>query len=275
MRGSWAGLLIVACSATQGAPPAVTPAATAAAATPTPAAATLVPSSDPALAVVATAAASTLTAADFARSPDYETARISPDGRYLAVTKYQDGMRALVVLERTTLAISHIENFNPPNEVADFIWVKDHRLLISLATHVGALDAPVLTGEIWGVDADGARGRMVYDWRSTRAAATATGPAHLLDTLPRDPTHVVIVTDTGGQLGARKTVAQLLDVYSGHLQPLTTAPLRDARLLTDRDGVVRLAMARNASFELEIHYRDSATTPWRRLLSLPFGVPTK
>ena len=79
----------------------------------------------------------------FARAPDYETARISPDGRYLAVTKYDEGFRVLVVLDRTTLDITHIQKFNPPNEIADFVWVKDHRLLVSLASQVGSLDAPV------------------------------------------------------------------------------------------------------------------------------------
>ena len=88
-----------------------------------------------------------LTEADFARRPDYENVRVSPDGLYLAVTKSQAGWRSLVVLHRGTLEISHIEHFNPPNEVADFTWVKDHRLLVTLATHVGTLDAPVLTGE--------------------------------------------------------------------------------------------------------------------------------
>ena len=207
----------------------------------------------------------------FARHPDFVTARISPDGHYLAVTKYDEGFCALLVLDRATLAVTHMQKFNPPNEVHDFVWVKDHRLLISLATQVGSLDAPVLTGELWGVDADGQRGRMVYDWRREGGAPSATGPATLLDPLPRDPNNVVIVTYTGSKLGARRAVAQLLDVYTGHLKPLTTSPLADARLLTDGAGVVRLAVARNRNFELEIHARENVDAVWRRLFTLPFG----
>ena len=43
--------------------------------------------------------ARTNTARAFARNPDFVTARISPDGHYLAVTKYDEGFCALLVLD--------------------------------------------------------------------------------------------------------------------------------------------------------------------------------
>ena len=83
--------------------------------------------------------------------------------------------------------------------------------------------------------------------------------------MPNDQRHVLIATYRNNKGREQISEAALLDIYSGQLRTVANAPLRDAFMLADNDGVVRFALGRNKDFALEVHYRRNAKSPWERL----------
>ena len=94
--------------------------------------------------------------ADLARHAEYRDVKISPDGAYLAATA--------VVRGQTVLALIHLGagdkkgNLLTPragDDVTDFWWVSPTRVVYAVGLHQGGYDAPLATGELFAVNADG------------------------------------------------------------------------------------------------------------------------
>lgn len=216
---------------------------------------------------------------DFARQSEFEEAKLSPTGQYLAVAMRRDGVKILVVLRHDTLDVASVLKFNAPNEVDRFYWANDERLLVSLAITFGPYEFPMSTGELHAVDADGKNGRMVFGQRVEDRDAPGrlgspkdfVGGHSVLHLLPNDPRHVLIATYRSNRGREQISEAALLDVYNGQLRTVAYAPLRDAFMLADNDGVVRFALGRNQDYAYEVHYRRDAKAPWQRVATTSIG----
>ncbi len=241
----------------------------------------------------------------FARLPEYETALISPDGRWLAVAMSRDGFRAVAIVDAASFEPRHIVRFDPPNEAERVHWVRDDRLLISIATRVGRLEMPVRSGELFAVNADGGNARMLFDGVVERGPIVlAQGDAQrgelpLLQAGPRrrhkllalatpriagatahQVTEVLIATQVPGHEGARSTEAFRLDVDTGRLRRDVRAPVPDAALLADDSGVVRFAARRDRALTLHVFARapgrggrtDDDEDNWHATLQRPWGA---
>jgi dipeptidyl aminopeptidase/acylaminoacyl peptidase len=223
---------------------------------------------------------------DFARLPEYETAKISPDGTRLAVVMRRDGRRMVVTLDLTTLDLVGHVNFNPPNEVLHFHWVGNDRLLISLAVTLGALDAPLATGELYAVNADGSQPRLLFGARSQRQRdyvlrgdvleewprRSAYDAHRLMSLLPHDPRNVLVTRIQAQGGGEPVTDVALLDVYTGRMRQVARAPVRGAHFVADRAGHVRFALGHNADLELEMYHRAAGERRWALLNRRPFAA---
>jgi dipeptidyl aminopeptidase/acylaminoacyl peptidase len=216
---------------------------------------------------------------DFARQSEFDEAKLSPTGQYLAVAMRRGDAKILVVLRHDTLDVASVLKFNAPNEVDRFYWANDERLLVSLAITFGPYEFPMSTGELHAVDADGKNGRMVFGQRveDRDAPGRLGGPKDfvgghsVLHLLPNDPRHVLIATYRSNRGREQISEAALLDVYNGQLRTVAYAPLRDAFMLADNDGVVRFALGRNKDFVFEVHYRRDAKAPWQRVATASIG----
>ena len=216
---------------------------------------------------------------DFVRPAEYDDAKLSPDGAYLAVTMRRDGQNVLAVLALDTLDVASVVRFNRPNDVYQFHWANDRRLLVSLSITYGALEFPMATGELYAVDADGGAGKMIFGRRAGDRESVPLvggverfdGSHRIMNLLPDDPRHVLVSTFRDNRGREQVTEAALLDVYNGQLHEVAHAPMRDAYLLADRSGVVRFALGRSSDFAFEVHYRANDKGPWQRLATDAFG----
>lgn len=218
-------------------------------------------------------------AALFARLPEYETALLSPGGRWLAVAMLRDGFRAVAIVDLQTLEPRHVVRFDPPNEAERFYWAGDDRLLVTLATRVGRLEMPILTGALYAVNADGSDGRVIFDGVVERSPVVLAhgdaqrgelpvivpGPrrrSHVLGFVPPpagappgQPRKVLLGTQVPGPDGARVTEAFRLDTLDGSLQRDVRAPAPDAALVADESAEVRIAATRDRGLQLQVFMR--------------------
>src|SRR5258705_10802310 len=110
---------------------------------------------------------------DFFRLPEYDDAKLSPTGKYLAVAMRRDSTKIVAVLTLDTLAVASVVKFNEPNQAHHFHWANDERLLVSLAMTTPSLDFPFATGELYAVNADGSSGLMVFGRRAGESPAAS------------------------------------------------------------------------------------------------------
>lgn len=159
---------------------------------------------------------------DFARKSTFIEAKISPNGEYLAVRHWLDDQIALGIIDMKSHKISASMRLNRGDHVGEFWWVGPSRVVVELEKREGPLDIPALTGELWGVDADGSNSVYLFGYRGNKSlGAHAPGAtaewahAQMLNPLPRDPKHALIASYgwIGGD-GGFPTIYRL-DVNSG------------------------------------------------------------
>jgi dipeptidyl aminopeptidase/acylaminoacyl peptidase len=216
--------------------------------------------------------------ADFAWHEQFRDVKISPQGDYLAASAVIDG--------KTVLSLIHLADMKGVNvrlredrELAEFWWVAPHRVMYTIGESIGELEAPVATGELYAVNADGTGSGIIFGARMGVQGATHIkhgvsefAYGELVDPLLDDPKEALIVSYpvNGARLGYMRTSSDTgvfpqvlrLDLVNGATTPVTTSPLRNARFLTDNDGVVRFAFGVDVDQAMKVWYRAGDGKPW-------------
>ncbi|MGH8211940.1 MAG: alpha/beta fold hydrolase, partial [Rhodanobacteraceae bacterium] len=217
--------------------------------------------------------------ADLARHAQFEMVKISPDGTHLAATSVsKDGQTVLTLIDLANR--KPIGNVQPRqgDDVQGFWWVSPTRVLYTEAEHDGGWDAPIATGELYAVNADGSGADMLYGYRKggmetgshIQHATSENGSARYLSRIAGDADHVlVVVTDweASGLVGA-STAVYKMDVRDGRKVKVAAAPMRQADYLADHKGNVRFTWANDLEGNQKLYMRPVDGGDWE-LLSEP------
>ncbi len=104
----------------------------------------------------------------FARQPPLQNAKMSPNGKYLAVAvRHDENTEAevnyqLAIFELPGLKVTTRLKFPPNTLPAQMYWVSNKRVVISEAISGGTLDRPRMTGELIALDYNGKHQRILY-----------------------------------------------------------------------------------------------------------------
>ena len=217
--------------------------------------------------------------ADLARHAEYRDVKISPDGAYLAATA--------VVRGQTVLALIHLGagdkkgNLLTPragDDVTDFWWVSPTRVVYTVGLHQGGYDAPLATGELFAVNADGGSANMLYGYRKVgmstgslvQKAVAERGTAQFIASIPGDPTHMLVAISLWDATGYERElpVAWRMDVRTGTKVKLLTAPMRGAQFVADHQGRIRFAFAQANDGSIKVYLHPVAGDGWQLLSDL-------
>ena len=208
----------------------------------------------------------------FARQDNFNAIKMSPDGKHLAVTVPLSDHTSLVVLDAATRKQVAVFAISGKTHVSDFWWANADRLVISMAEKDGSLDAPIPTGELFGMNADGKDVNILFGYRAPGATLGTriksdrqeNASAEVIATAPDDPDHVLIaVTPWTYSAGVIPfTSIERMDVREGHRQKLGTVPLRGSAIMADHHGHARFAYGNDADDMNRMYYRPSDDADW-------------
>lgn len=221
-----------------------------------------------------------LPASEFARTDSFNSARISPDGKYLAIRAPAHDQTVLVVLEIDTGETESVIGFGRNRAVSSYWWVGNSRLLVTPAIQFNDYDEPVPTGDLVAVNADGSRKAFLFGQsagdtvgsnikRPERKPQYARVVAPLYDKSRRA---LVQIDDLRGRAGApdRGTELALLDTQTGAYRSQGMSP-RDvrSRYFATRDGDALLVLSGSDDFTgLVLHRRATVGDPWVEVTGL-------
>ena len=210
--------------------------------------------------------------APFVKDEGVQDAKISPDGRYFAVTMPNGDRSVIAVLNRADRRVAGSFQLPANTHIADFWWAKDDRLMFGLAQQFGTRDFPMATGELYAMNADGGRAQLLVGYRvqnSGLGTNIRSGPkeervfAWPIDLLPADPKHVLVAISPF--TGDPYTRVDRMDVYTGRRHTGATVPVRRASFVTDHTGEVRFATGSQSDNHSQLFYRASRGADWELL----------
>ena len=102
----------------------------------------------------------------FTKNDKFNDIKLSPDGKYLAVTIPLDDRTILAILDRASNKVTGMVKLEQNIHVQNFWWVNDHRVVMNVAEKYGALDEPQLDGNLYAINANGGSATILAGWKS-------------------------------------------------------------------------------------------------------------
>lgn len=175
----------------------------------------------------------------------YQNAKISPDGKYLAVSVLLNNKVGLAFIEAQTMQVAGQATFAGKLEAGQFYWVNNERVVINMLQRRYGIEQPQFYGELFSVNYNGEKGLMIYGYRAgenqsdsrIRKKQYTRGWGEIIDILPEDKKHILISSTPMSNTGERHASVYKLNVYSGILKrKIATSPLPFTRFITDSSG---------------------------------------
>ncbi|HET6807124.1 MAG TPA: prolyl oligopeptidase family serine peptidase [Frateuria sp.] len=218
--------------------------------------------------------------ADLARHMQYDAVKISPDGSYVAATAVVKGHTVLALVRLADMK-GQLVRPREGDAVTGFWWVSPSRVVYTVGMRVGGYDAPLPSGELYGVNADGTGAQMLFgarkrgmDTGSLVPRVTSTrGTAEFIAAIPGDPNHALVsvgLWDAGSE-DERVATAYRMDVRTGALIKLLDAPMRGARFLADHRGRIRFAWGEDEHGEARVFQHPLDGSGWKAMPALRSG----
>ena len=210
----------------------------------------------------------------FARNAQYESIKISPGGEYLAaIVPYQD-QNALVVIDRSKMAILSSIHMDRNQKVGTLHWANDNRIVAKILSLQSADDRLADYGELFAMDANGKRKKLIYGYRvgdmSTgsriKKAEAEWEWGTVIDRLPNHKKHVLIVSHPFSANGGAIPTVYLLNVYTGVKKQLVRLPVANARVISDA-ALEQWAASGTDKYGIQgLYWRNPETRDWELVL---------
>lgn len=199
--------------------------------------------------------------ADLARHPASQDVKISPDGKYLAATTVVEGHTALVLLPVADMKAGRVIRPNKVDDVTGFRWISPTRVIFTLGMPRGGYDEPLPTGQLLAIDADGGNMKVL-------------GFARFIATIPRDPDEILVGSLKAGTVRDDAVdklayyhpwVVSEMDVHSGRMTSITTAPGNISEFIADHQGRVRYAIGEDVDGKKRVFQHPPGSTGWNEM----------
>jgi dipeptidyl aminopeptidase/acylaminoacyl peptidase len=232
--------------------------------------------------MTATILAQPLPIEDYMANPEFRTAKLSPDGKYVALSVPRPDTDVLLISDIETRAPLAGFETEQSSGIADFWWANEERLVLNTFINSRDTDRPLNTGNLFAFNVDNSKRLAIAGPITGEYAAY-----EVLDTLSDDFNNILVTRwpiDARGAIGTTvrsQPEAYLLNVYEAPLQERTgsrlgdnrlnqaiTSPLPWGGLISDSKGEVKLATSTNDQGKFEASIRENEV--WRSI-ELPFA----
>lgn len=211
--------------------------------------------------------------ASLAKHAQYKDVKISPDGQYLAETGVINGQTVLALIHLADKKGTLVRPREEDDDVTSFHWVSPTRVVYSIGTRVGGYDAPLPTGELFAVNADGTGAGMLYGYRlggmSTgshiKHAVAERGTARFIAAIPDDPNHMLVSVSLWHEAGFEEDlpVAYRMAVRDGIKTKIITAPMRGMAFVADHQGRIRFAYGETNDGDWKVYQHPLDGDGWQ------------
>ena len=195
---------------------------------------------------IQTISAQELPLENFVGLPQFNNAKLSPDGKHLALTSQQVGTDLLAIFETENYSIVSTTNTSMLTGIQDFWWVSNEDIIYTTQRQYGWLDFPTGTGDLYVLNVSGSKEFIIIG-----PGAGNFGQYSLLDAHRADDEIITIqARERGGVTAYPANINRQYGTASTtgagrtgtpRLRNGIESPLPFGEFLADHNGEIRLA----------------------------------
>ena len=221
-----------------------------------------------------------VTLRELTATPVFTDIKISPTGEYLAIRIFQDGKHHINIVSRESSEVLGQISFGRDNEVGNYHWVNDERVVVEVFKSTGFKEVPAYYGELFAANYDGKKGELIFGYRSAESQTGARirkkdadfAWAEIIDILPNNKKQILISSVSMSRAHDKRARAVKLDVYSGlEKSQVMRSPFPQARFFTDKNGSVRLVTSHEKDSSIHIQGLPEGEREWIDVQSTNYG----
>ncbi|GGA16930.1 alpha/beta hydrolase family protein [Dyella nitratireducens] len=184
---------------------------------------------------------------------EHEAMELSPDGKYIAVARHEEGGSFVLVLNSADRTLFKSLNLGPGADILSMTWLGSDKLVVGMNRLRG--DAGVSVQEPW-----------LYLFRMN-TTHPVTFPDNFIGTIDNDDEHILVSSCEHKDAHGCIYEAALLDVNDlreGSRKRVALAPVEDASFSADHSGAIRFAWAEDDKDQSKLYVTDNGTD-WKPL----------
>jgi dipeptidyl aminopeptidase/acylaminoacyl peptidase len=217
---------------------------------------------------------SEITFKDFAADINYFAVKLSPDAKHLAVGLIHDGKRRLGIMDVNTFDIVGGLDFVGSEEVGEFYWATNKRLVIKVLKKELWEEEALYYGELYAVDFNGKNRKLIYGYRAGerqigtkfKKNKSIRGWANIISLLPNDKKHILISSTPQSKDQGSHASVHKLNIRTGKLSNnLTVSPVPYAGFIADEEGQARIVVGTDKNGDGRIYHLAPDTKDWQEV----------
>lgn len=208
----------------------------------------------------------------FVLEDQFYNPRLSPDGKYIAVTvrvpsgdQFVPTVTVYSLPDLKIVGVTRLPAFELP---LGYVWVSTTRLAIAKGMELGSREKPVATGEVLAMNFDGSKQEYLYGYRmfkgSTRGDRYGDDYGHgsITDVAREKNGHVYL---TSHAWEGNHSMLYDIDSQSAIRKLLADLPLPDLGFLLQHNGTPRFGYGMDEDTNAVLFRRNDATGSWDKL----------
>lgn len=206
----------------------------------------------------------------------YQNAKISPNGEYIAAAVNHNDSNALIFLKRSNMASVGTAKLGGGYEVGNYYWVNNERVVIEMVKRVPWLEKPQSYGELFAINYDGSKAKLIYGYQmentqtgsKLKRQKSIRGWANIIDKLPEDTNHILIESTPMSTTGERLSSILKLNIYTGIIKnELGKSPIPFSHFVTDSKGKLKAVSGVDENANKQVYLKKK--NGWQKI---PKGI---
>lgn len=166
---------------------------------------------------------------DFFKDPEFTSVSLSPTGEYITVSVPQGDRTVLAAFRVDGMKLVGKWDYGEKKHIDRVEWVNDERFFMYVSRKVGRFDARVGNPDVYASNVDG----------SKRMDVPNGGTYFIVDKTWDDPANILVVRSVDSAFLSK------LNVNTGRVTTVASAPLRMGTFILDHEGQVRYAVGQD------------------------------
>ncbi len=186
----------------------------------------------------------------FAKKAQYNSIKISPDGKHFAAAAPYKDQTILVIINRESMKPVYAFRFSKNEHVDEYYWANNERVVFTRILRKGWAEAPISYRQIFAGNIDGSKQAIIFGYSGGKSQTGSRlgknkGPdrawGEILHLLPEDPKHIIISARAMDNSFDSPYRLIKLNIYNSRKKEITRTPFGNLRVMFNTKGIPVIA----------------------------------